>query len=71
MGTISKNNKIRQNLAAHSIAKRDADILYMGLQDLAETLEEELGEFLLNLGIDHLHSTIETIVSKTNRKPSH
>jgi phosphoenolpyruvate carboxylase len=39
------------------------------LQDLAETLEEGLGEFLLNLGIDYLHSTVERIISKTNQKP--
>lgn len=36
-------------------------------QELEKMVEEGPGEFFLNLDINYLHSTIERIVSKTNR----
>ena len=37
-------------------------------QEFEKMVEEGPGEFFFNLGINYLHSTIERIVSKNNRK---
>ena len=37
-------------------------------QEFEKTVEEGPGEFFFNLGINYLHSTIESIVSKSKRK---
>jgi DNA polymerase III delta prime subunit len=72
LGSVHKELKI-------TIAARDKEKTMKNLtitlnllerlqQEFEKTVEEGPGEFFFSLGINYLHSTIERIVSKNNRK---
>ena len=72
LGSVHKELKI-------TIATRDREKTMKNLtftlnllerlqQEFEKTVEERPSEFFFNLGINYLHSTIERIVSKINRK---